>query len=101
VILDEGYLDAYRSLHPDRAGLTFPTWDPHVRLDFLFVPQRLAPALQACEVMIDVPGVREASDHLPLLSVLDTSAVARVAAADEGGKVASIAAGVAADEITP
>lgn len=70
VILDGGYIDAYRSLHPAGPGFTFPTWDPHVRLDYLFLPSRYAAKLASCEIM-DVPGAREASDHLPLLSVLD------------------------------
>ena len=70
MILDGGYVDGFRSLHSDRAGQTFPAWDPHVRLDFVFVPRRIAGLLTSCEV-VDVPGVREASDHLPLLSVLD------------------------------
>lgn len=70
IILDGGYIDAYRSMHPDVPGFTFPTWEPHVRLDYLFLPSRYASKLAACEIM-DVPGAREASDHLPLLSVLD------------------------------
>jgi exodeoxyribonuclease-3 len=70
MILDGGYVDGFRSLHADRAGQTFPTWDPHVRLDFVFVPRRIAGLLTSCEV-VDVPAVREASDHFPLLSVLD------------------------------
>jgi endonuclease/exonuclease/phosphatase family metal-dependent hydrolase len=70
IILDGGYLDAFRSLHPDVAGYTFPTWEPHVRLDFLFLPQRYSASLTSCEVM-DVPRAREASDHLPLLSVVE------------------------------
>ena len=37
VALDAGYLDAYRMLHQEEKGYTFPTWDPHVRLDYVFV----------------------------------------------------------------
>lgn len=70
IILDGGYIDAYRSLHPDVPGFTFPTWEPHVRLDYLFLPTRYTSKLTSCEIM-DVPGARDASDHLPLLSVLD------------------------------
>jgi exodeoxyribonuclease-3 len=70
MVLDAGYLDAYRALHPDTSGLTFPTWDPHVRLDFLFLPNRYTGQLKSCEVM-DVPGARDASDHLPVLSVIE------------------------------
>ncbi|MEO6214333.1 MAG: hypothetical protein ABIP65_11955 [Vicinamibacterales bacterium] len=70
MVLDSGYVDAYRSTHASAAGFTFPTWEPHVRLDYMFLPQRDAARLQSCEVM-DVPGAREASDHLPLLSVVE------------------------------
>jgi len=70
IVLDSGYVDGFRSLHEGVPAPTFPTWDPHVRLDFVFVPRRVASVLQSCDVM-DVPGAREASDHLPLLSVLD------------------------------
>jgi endonuclease/exonuclease/phosphatase family metal-dependent hydrolase len=70
IVLDGGYVDAYRSTHGSVAGYTFPTWEPHVRLDYFFVPQRDAARLKSCEIM-DVPGARDASDHLPLLSVVD------------------------------
>jgi endonuclease/exonuclease/phosphatase family metal-dependent hydrolase len=67
VMLDEGYADAWRTLHPREKGYTFPTWDPHVRLDYVFTPQRYASRLTACEV-VQAPelDVRAASDHLPL-----------------------------------
>jgi endonuclease/exonuclease/phosphatase family metal-dependent hydrolase len=66
--LDEGYIDAWRSLHPNDAGFTFPTWDPHVRLDYVFVPARYADRVAVCEVLFTPPElVREASDHAPIL----------------------------------
>jgi len=68
-VLDAGYLDAFRTLHPDTPGLTFPVWNPHVRLDYLFLPSAWRAALVASEVVSDGP-VREASDHLPLLTEL-------------------------------
>jgi exodeoxyribonuclease-3 len=92
MVLDAGYVDGYRLLHPDTPGLTFPTWDPHVRLDFLFVPNRYTGQLTSCEVM-DVPGARDASDHLPVLSVLELP----------DGDAAALPAtnGGLSDEITP
>jgi exodeoxyribonuclease-3 len=67
VMLDEGYVDAWRTLHPADPGYTFPTWDPHVRLDYVFTPQRYASRLRACEVVREPDVVvRTASDHLPL-----------------------------------
>ena len=65
-VLDAGYGDAFRSLHPDTVGSTFPTWDPHARLDYVFVPVPHLTRVELCEVL-DGNRVREASDHLPLL----------------------------------
>jgi exodeoxyribonuclease-3 len=61
-----GYKDAYRLVHPDDPGYTFPTWDPHVRLDYLFVPAAFADLVTRCEVVSAAPRAREASDHFPL-----------------------------------
>ena len=68
-VLDDGYQDGFRHLHPDVVGSTFPTWDPHVRLDYLFVPGRFVDHVSRCEV-IDSADVRAASDHLPLMTDL-------------------------------
>lgn len=65
-VLEAGYLDIYRTLHPDQPGYTMPTWDPHVRLDYAFIPAEYSAQLRACEV-IRHPDVVAASDHLPLL----------------------------------
>jgi exodeoxyribonuclease-3 len=71
VMLDGGYLDGYRIFHKSDSGYTFPTWDPHVRLDYAFVPQAFTSRLKSCEVMGDVPMARDASDHFPLMSIID------------------------------
>jgi exodeoxyribonuclease-3 len=65
-VMDAGYRDAFRQLHPDVVGNTFPTWDPHVRLDYLFVPSRLISDVARCEPGAG-PRTRDASDHLPLV----------------------------------
>lgn len=67
IMLDASYLDAYRLRHPDDPGFTFPSWDPHLRLDYAFVPGTAADRLTACAVIAAAPGLKEASDHLPLL----------------------------------
>ncbi len=67
VMLDEGYADCWRRLHPNDTGYTFPTWDPHVRLDYAFTPQRFAERIVVCEVLRTPDAVRQASDHHPLL----------------------------------
>jgi exodeoxyribonuclease-3 len=65
-VLDAGYTDAYRARHPEDEGLTFPVWNPHVRLDYVFVPPAHVPRVTGCEVVRDAPAV-DASDHFPLL----------------------------------
>jgi exodeoxyribonuclease-3 len=72
VMLDAGYLDGYRLLHPDDKGYSFPTWDPHLRLDYIFAPERFADRLKSCEVIRQPPIVATASDHFPVLAILDT-----------------------------
>ena len=71
LMLDAGYNDAYRMLHPDVKGYTFPTWDPHVRLDYVFVPQVFAKRLVSCDVICEPKErVQAASDHCPLVAEL-------------------------------
>ena len=68
LMLDEGYTDAWRQLHPNDPGYTFPTWDPHVRLDYVFLPKRYADRIAVCEIVRSPDkDVRDASDHAPLL----------------------------------
>jgi len=72
VMTDANYVDGYRSLHADK-GYSFPVWDPHLRLDYVFVPQGFAERLLSCEVVTSPPIVTSASDHFPILSELDFS----------------------------
>jgi endonuclease/exonuclease/phosphatase family metal-dependent hydrolase len=65
MVLNAGHADGFRRLHPTDPGLTFPVWDPHVRLDYVFVPTDKAERLVACEVVRDGPTTM-ASDHFPL-----------------------------------
>jgi exodeoxyribonuclease-3 len=66
-MLDAGYVDAWRTLHEDDSGYTFPTWDPHVRLDYLFTPARDRERLSRCEVLRTPAAAKDASDHFPLV----------------------------------
>lgn len=71
IMLAAGYLDGFRHLHPPaERGYTFPTWDPHVRLDFVFLPERFRERLKDCKVLTEEPVTKEASDHFPLLAEL-------------------------------
>jgi len=67
MIRDSGYLDAFRVLHPADPGLTLPTTNPQVRLDYLFVPAAHVQRVTSCEV-VRSPAAQQASDHFPLLS---------------------------------
>lgn len=71
VMLDANYVDGFRSLHPAVVGYTFPTWDPHLRLDYAFVPAPFAPRLAECRVIQEPAVVARASDHFPLFVQLD------------------------------
>jgi exodeoxyribonuclease III len=70
LVLNAGYTDGFRRLHPADPGLTFPVWDPHVRLDYLFVPVGSADRVVNCEVVHHAASA-QASDHFPLLSDID------------------------------
>lgn len=69
-ILDAGYLDGFRFLDPTGKGYTFPVWQPHVRLDYVFLPERYKKRLKSCTIVKEPSIVTEASDHFPLLTVL-------------------------------
>lgn len=68
-VLDAGYVDAFRHVQPGQTGFTFPTWQPHLRLDYVFVPAAFAPQIERCDVVRNETAAR-ASDHLPLLADL-------------------------------
>jgi endonuclease/exonuclease/phosphatase family metal-dependent hydrolase len=66
----DGYVDAWRTIHADaeaEPGYTFPVWEPHVRLDYVFTPSAYADRISAVEVRKTPEATRTASDHFPLL----------------------------------
>lgn len=65
-VLSAGYVDSFRQLHPADLGYTLPTPEPHVRLDYAFVPGAFASHVRSCEI-VRTPDVAKASDHFPLL----------------------------------
>jgi exodeoxyribonuclease-3 len=69
-VLAFGYVDAFRRLHPNDLGYTLPTPDPHVRLDYAFVPGAFVQHVRACEIL-RTPEAAAASDHFPLLLEVD------------------------------
>jgi exodeoxyribonuclease III len=66
MVLNAGYVDSFRKVHPEEAGPTFPVWDPHVRLDYVFVPGGSSNRVIDCQV-VHHPAAKAASDHFPLL----------------------------------
>jgi exodeoxyribonuclease-3 len=70
---DSNYVDGYRVLHPVDKGYTFPVWDKHLRLDYVFLPSGFATQLLQCEVITEPAVVGKASDHFPLLAQLEFS----------------------------
>jgi endonuclease/exonuclease/phosphatase family metal-dependent hydrolase len=74
-VLDAGYVDSYRMKHVNDPGLTLPTTDPHIRIDYVFVPKAHAERVRECAV-VRHPDAVSASDHFPLVADLDLDAPA-------------------------
>jgi exodeoxyribonuclease-3 len=68
-VLDAGYVDSFRMLHPEDPGWTLPTKNPHIRLDYVFVPHAQAGHVKMCEVVRSDPAPT-ASDHYPVVADL-------------------------------
>lgn len=66
-VLNSGYVDCFRAQHPGDPGLTLPTIDPQVRLDYVFVPHAFTDRLLRCDVVRDAPAT-QASDHFPVVA---------------------------------
>jgi endonuclease/exonuclease/phosphatase family metal-dependent hydrolase len=68
-----GLTDEFRRLHPADSGYTLPARGPSVRLDYLLATAPAVPLVRSCAPVgvEDVPIVARASDHLPLLSVIE------------------------------
>jgi exodeoxyribonuclease-3 len=68
-VLDAGYVDGFRLKHPADPGLTLPTSNPHIRLDYVFVPRPYAARVLSCDV-VRRPEAVGASDHFPVVADL-------------------------------
>ena len=66
-VLDAGYTDAFRALHPSDAGMTLPTVAPLLRLDYVFVPKDQANRVRSCDVVKTAEAIG-ASDHFPVVA---------------------------------
>jgi exodeoxyribonuclease-3 len=68
-VVRAGYVDGFRACHPDEPGTTMPAWNPHVRLDYVFVPDAFRDRLVDVDV-VNVAAAATASDHLPVFADL-------------------------------
>lgn len=66
-----GWVDSFRHLHPGEPGFTLPAAEPQVRLDYALAPAPLLPLVRACAPASDAALAARASDHLPLLVVIE------------------------------
>jgi exodeoxyribonuclease-3 len=73
-LLDAGYVDCFRKLHPKEDGFTLPSPNPQVRLDYVLAAPPLAEALRECRVVTSPGEVALASDHLPVLAEFEWEA---------------------------
>jgi exodeoxyribonuclease-3 len=70
-LLKAGYVDCFRTLHPDADGFTWTPGNLTTRYDYILVPPSVSPFLQSCRVVDEVDAVARASDHLPLKAEFD------------------------------
>ena len=67
-----GFMDAYRQFEA-HDGATLPSVAPVVRLDYVMVGEDLARAVTSCSIAaLSSSLLATASDHLPLVTVVDT-----------------------------
>ncbi len=74
-----GYVDAFRSLHPDEKG-QFTFWDyfrqafEHnrgIRIDHFLLSPKLVGRLKSCEIDKRPRSLPKSSDHTPIVLTLD------------------------------
>lgn len=66
LLLEAGYVDCYRHIHPQARGFTCPASLPAGRIDYIFAAPSLAKRLKTCHVVTEGEGMpgKDASDHL-------------------------------------
>ncbi len=75
LLLQAGYVDCFRQVHPHERGFTCPAVAPAGRIDFIFASPELASRLSSSDVVAEVPGilVHTASDHLAVCADFKSS----------------------------
>ena len=64
-LIEAGYVDCYRTRHPQSPGHTYPSTEPWLRLDYIFASPAMADRLITCDLIAGKDATR-ASDHLPV-----------------------------------
>ncbi|HZS15200.1 MAG TPA: endonuclease/exonuclease/phosphatase family protein [Candidatus Dormibacteraeota bacterium] len=71
-MLDAGYTDCYRAVHPAGEGYTCATWMPAARIDYVWADATMARRVVVCDVVGQDgrpdPDAAAASDHFPVLA---------------------------------
>jgi endonuclease/exonuclease/phosphatase family metal-dependent hydrolase len=70
-LLNAGYVDCFRALHPTANGFTWMPGNLTTRYDYILADPHAAARLQSCRVLTEPAAVQTASDHLPLLAEFD------------------------------
>jgi exodeoxyribonuclease III len=65
LLIEAGYIDCYRALHPTTPGYTYKLPDPALRIDYVFASPTLARHLHTCDVVTGAKA-EMASDHFPI-----------------------------------
>ena len=65
LLLEAGYVDCYRALHPTTRDDASYTSHHALRVDYIFASPQLAECLSACEIIREGDALR-ASDHVPI-----------------------------------
>ena len=71
-MLESGYVDVAAACEKAPTP-TFPTWGPHLRLDYAFVPRTRAADVRSYKVVTEPREVPAASDHLPIFLEVDST----------------------------
>jgi len=70
-LLNAGYVDSFRKLHPGEDGFTWMPGNATTRYDYILADPGMASALKSCRVVDDIPEINIASDHFPLLAAFE------------------------------
>jgi endonuclease/exonuclease/phosphatase family metal-dependent hydrolase len=87
-----GYIDCYRSKHPNEHGFTCPAANPAGRIDYIFASSDLAERLEECYPIVNGDGLpgSQASDHLALTAAFAPAIIPEEQPAAEMDKAVSL-----------